>query len=236
MTENDNINNEISQESQENVIQEKVISFESLTDESSLLQLTPSIEALIFSHGEPIQIQKLADLVQVSFDEVIEEIQKIQMRYLENEECGIELVVIGNSESKDGQLDKNKSIQFRTKSKYGELVQSLKEVKPRRLSGAALETLSIIAYRQPVTKSDIDGIRGVEATPVIKTLLDKGLVKISGHLQTPGQPALYSTTDEFFKVFGLTSLSELPTPRDIEELEKEPGEIPSEMLREIIGT
>jgi segregation and condensation protein B len=97
-------------------------------------------------------------------------------------------------------------------------------VRPRRLSQAALETLSVIAYQQPVVKSEIDKIRGVDVAPTIKTLLERNLVKIIGYQASVGQPALYGTTEDFLKVFGLSSLAALPAMRDLKALAKEPGE------------
>jgi segregation and condensation protein B len=97
-------------------------------------------------------------------------------------------------------------------------------VKPRRLSQAALETLAVIAYQQPVVKSEIDKIRGVDVAPTIKTLLERKLVKILGYQASVGQPALYGTTEDFLSIFGLSSLAELPTLRDLKALVREPGE------------
>ena len=81
-----------------------------------------------------------------------------------------------------------------------------------------------MAYRQPIVKSDIEKLRGVDATPTLKTLLERNLIRIAGHLPTVGQPALYGTGEEFLKVFGISSLSELPTLRDLKDLE-DPGEV-----------
>jgi segregation and condensation protein B len=87
-----------------------------------------------------------------------------------------------------------------------------------------LETLAIVAYRQPLTRTDIEKIRGVDCTPTLKTLMDRGLVKIVGYSTAVGQPAMYATTDEFLTVFGLDSLPELPALRDINLFEEDPGE------------
>jgi segregation and condensation protein B len=125
---------------------------------------------------------------------------------------GIEVVVVAER------------LQLRTKAAYAEFVRALMVVKPRRLSQAALETLSVIAYRQPVVKSEIDKIRGVDVAPTIKTLIDRKLIKILGYQASVGQPALYGTTEEFLQVFGLAGLSDLPALRDIKSLAKEPGE------------
>ncbi len=82
-----------------------------------------------------------------------------------------------------------------------------------------METLAIVAYRQPIVRSDVEKIRGVDATPTLKTLIDRGFIKIVGHQETIGQPALYGTTQQFLEVFGLSSLAELPTLRDLQQLE-----------------
>ena len=108
--------------------------------------------------------------------------------------------------------------QFATTPQYGEYVQRLLKSKSRRrLSQAALETLAIIAYKQPTTRSEIDAIRGVNSGEVVNALLEKNLVTISGRAETIGKPLLYSTTEEFLRVFGINKLSDLPKLREIEE-------------------
>ena len=91
------------------------------------------------------------------------------------------------------------------------------EPKPERISAAALETLAIIAYRQPVSKAEIEAIRGVQVGPVLRSLVDRGLVRISGHADLPGQPLLYATTKEFLERFGLGSLKDLPRDGELNE-------------------
>ena len=113
--------------------------------------------------------------------------------------------------------------QFRTQQRFARYICNLKASKPRRLSAPALETLAIVAYRQPVIKSDVEKLRGVDATPTLKTLLDRGMIRIVGHQSSAGTPALYGTTDEFLKIFGLKSLGELPRLRDLKEMD-DPGE------------
>jgi segregation and condensation protein B len=88
----------------------------------------------------------------------------------------------------------------------------------RRLSQAALETLSIIAYKQPITKPELESIRGVNSDYILTTLLEKNLITIKGRAESVGRPLLYGTTDEFLKYFGLNNLSDLPKPREIEEI------------------
>jgi segregation and condensation protein B len=91
------------------------------------------------------------------------------------------------------------------------------EPKPERISAAALETLAIIAYRQPVSKAEIEAIRGVQAGPVLRSLVDRGLVRISGRAELPGQPLLYGTTKDFLERFGLGALKDLPRDGELNE-------------------
>ncbi|MEI8133526.1 MAG: SMC-Scp complex subunit ScpB [bacterium] len=112
--------------------------------------------------------------------------------------------------------------QFATKSDVALYVSRLyKDRSRRRLSGASLETLSIVAYKQPVSKSDIENIRGVNCDEVIKSLLEKNLITITGRSESVGRPLLYGTTQDFLRHFGLGSMRDLPKPREIEELLKE---------------
>ncbi|MBM2813485.1 MAG: scpB [Ignavibacteria bacterium] len=109
--------------------------------------------------------------------------------------------------------------QYAVRSEWGELIQRLlKSRTKKRLSQAALETLAIIAYRQPVTKPEIEQIRGVNSGDIVNTLIDRKLVRIAGRKDALGKPLLFSTTDEFLKVFGLNTLTELPRLREFEEL------------------
>ena len=108
---------------------------------------------------------------------------------------------------------------FVTRSQYGVYVQRLLKAKSRkRLSQAALETLSIVAYKQPVSKPDIESIRGVNSGEIMNSLLDRGIVTIVGRADTPGRPLLYGTTAEFLRIFGLAALDELPKMKEIDEL------------------
>lgn len=109
--------------------------------------------------------------------------------------------------------------QMATRPEWSELVEKLQEDKrSQRLSRAALETLAIVAYKQPVIRPDIDAIRGVNSDSSLKTLLEKNLVNISGRDEGPGRPLLYSTTPSFLKYFGLNSLHDLPDPDELASL------------------
>lgn len=132
--------------------------------------------------------------------------------------------------------------QFATTREYGEFVGLLsKERSRRRLSQAALETLAIVAYRQPVTKPEVEAIRGVNCDQVLLSLLERNLLAITGRADTVGKPLLYGSTDEFLRVFGLNSLSDLPKLRELEELMEEeahsptkPEVIPAEIANELL--
>ena len=115
--------------------------------------------------------------------------------------------------------------QLRTNSESSEYVRRLLQAKPQRLTRAAVETLSIIAYRQPVTRAEVEDIRGVDSAAVIKALLERRMVRILGKKEEIGRPLLYGTTREFLEVFGLKDLASLPTLREFQELSKEHQEI-----------
>lgn len=169
------------------------------------------IEALIFANGDPIEAERLMSIAGLQADELEKIIGAISSK-LSGAECGFELVKVAGK------------YQYRTKPQFALYLRELKADRPRRLTLAAMETLAIVAYRQPVVRSDIEKIRGVDVTPTLKTLIERGLVRVVGHQAGVGQPALFGTTDEFLKLFGLNSLSELPTLRDLNELEQDPGE------------
>ena len=179
-----------------------------VAEKESLIQI---IEALLLVSAEPVPIETFEFITSVPKGEILACLDVLKEKYSQNH--GFELVNISNK------------YQFRTLAKYVEYVQKLKSGKPRRLSPAALETLSVVAYRQPVVKADIEKIRGVDVTPTLKTLLEKKLIKIIGYQSTVGQPALYSTTEEFLSVFGLESLEDMPNLREIENITQDPGEI-----------
>ena len=169
------------------------------------------IEALLFSSDVPVAPERMAEITGITKEAVEAAIIGLKSQYAENS-SGIEIIQVADK------------YQLRTRNAFAPYIRALRADRPRRLSNAALETLAVIAYRQPVVKSDIEKIRGVDVTPTLKTLLDRGLARIVGHQSTVGQPALYGTTEEFLTLFGLKSLGELPTLRDIKEFERDPGE------------
>jgi len=113
--------------------------------------------------------------------------------------------------------------QLRTRPELAPYVQQLEGERPVRLSRAALETLAVVAYRQPVTRAEIEHVRGVECGAVLRSLLERRLVRLAGHREVPGRPMLYATTRRFLAVFGLAGLEDLPALRDVEELARAAG-------------
>ena len=175
------------------------------------------IEALIFSSDEPISSSEIIKAVkgidgediQISGEEIETSVGELNASYIEK---GIAFKIVKIA---GGYL-------FATKPEYAKYIGFLSSEKSkRRLSQAALETLAIIAYKQPITKPELETIRGVNSDYILTTLLEKNLITISGRAETIGRPLLYSTTDEFLKYFGLNRIIDLPKPREIEEIMKD---------------
>jgi segregation and condensation protein B len=156
------------------------------------------IESLLFVSGEPLKLKNIAAILNCEIEYTIELLNQMQLEYV-SEERGIKLIAI------------NDEYQLVTKSENGNYVQKLLKTNTRQsLSQAALESLAIIAYKQPVTRIEIDEIRGVKSDRAILTLQEKNLIKESGRLEAPGRPILYGTTEEFLRYFELANLKELP--------------------------
>jgi segregation and condensation protein B len=168
------------------------------------------IESLIFVSVEPLTPEKIKNvLTEYSSSEIETALQELVESYT-SPESGIEI-----TRSAGGYL-------YSTKPEYDSWVKKLLNLDKRsRLSAAALETLSIIAYHQPVTLAEVSAIRGVDATHSLKTLLIKRLVKITGRKKSPGKPLIYRTSTKFLTYFGLNSLQDLPTTEEIEKLLEE---------------
>lgn len=205
------INNENSENAQEPATAETTAEKAPLRKLETPEEQHAAIESLLFAQGEPLGVSRMQEITNIEVTRIEEILIEIREK-LSAETSGFELVQVAEK------------FQFRTKASFAPFVRELKAGRPRRLSPAALETLSVVAYRQPVVRSDIEKIRGVDVTPTLKTLLERDLIRIVGHQATVGQPALYGTTEEFLKLFGLSSLSALPTLREVEELERDPGE------------
>lgn len=169
----------------------------------------PVIESMIFSSEQPLSIEKIASILEITKEEVLEIIKMLIQEYNHNEMRGIELVEIGGGYF------------FRTKTKYAPYIRKIVTGKEVELSKATMETLAIIAYKQPITRAEIEHIRGVDSSNPIRSLLEKKLIKIQGRKDVPGRPHVYGTTKEFLKAFGLKDLSELPNLKEIKDIMKE---------------
>lgn len=161
------------------------------------------IESLLFVSGEPIDIKQIASIIECSI-KFTKELMAEMIKHYEEESRGITIIKV------------NESYGLVTKSKNSDYVEKLLGTNSRQsLSQAALETLAIIAYKQPITRIDIDEIRGVKSDRALTTLVQKGLIKESGRLDVPGRPILYGTTEEFLKYFGLEDLNSIPYLDDL---------------------
>ena len=173
----------------------------------------PILEALIFASDEPLsektinellaesEFQEFAnpDAIKIAIEQINDDLARCARPY--------SIVKVAGG------------YHFVTRSQFGVYVQKLLKAKSRkRLSQAALETLSIVAYKQPVSKPDIEAIRGVNSGEIMNSLLDRGLVTIIGRAETAGRPLLYGTTAEFLRLFGLAALEDLPRMKEIDEL------------------
>jgi segregation and condensation protein B len=170
---------------------------------SELGQLPAVIESLLFAAGAPVPVARLVEALEgPSRSEVVQALDALAAEY---ERCGrgLRLVQVAGG------------YQLRTPAEHGPYIRRLLRERPPRLSRPMLETLAIVAYRQPCTRVEIEAIRGVEADAVLATLTDRRLVRILGRKEAPGRPLLYGTTKEFLEVFGLPDLSALPTLREL---------------------
>src|SRR5262245_299747 len=168
--------------------------------------LEAALEALLFSSEQPPPLSRLAESLDTPPDQVAEALVALEKAYAARD-AGIELREIAG-----GHL-------LVTRPEHSEWVgRLLRGKKKMRLSRAALETMAIIAYKQPVTKSEVEAIRGVDSSAVLTTLLERSLVTIRGRSKVVGRPLLYGTTQEFLDYFGLRDLSELPRPEELRAL------------------
>lgn len=162
-------------------------------------ELKRILEALLMSADKPLTLDELIsvfDDAKPNKQAIVSQLESLKADYAES---ALELCYLGTSYS------------FKTKSKYGPWIGRLQADKPAKYSRALLETLAIIAYKQPVTRADIEEIRGVAvSTSLLKTLLEREWIRVAGHRDVPGKPAIYTTTQVFLQYFNLNKLSELP--------------------------
>jgi segregation and condensation protein B len=167
------------------------------------------VEALVVAAHEPIAAARVAGIVPgCRAAEVAELVAELNAEYAEQGRSFEICEVAGG-------------YQLRTRPEFGPWLQQAVAQRPLRLSQPALETLAVVAYRQPVTRAEIEHVRGVDVGAVLRSLIERRLVRIAGHREVPGRPMLYATTKRFLEVFELARLEDLPTLRDLRELAPE---------------
>lgn len=166
------------------------------------------IEALLFVSGKPIDIDKFKEVIGEEKSKIRDALHEMMEEY-QSGTRGIEIVEVAGG------------YQMRSKSDFSEYIKNFLQMKPTKLSRPAMETLAIIAYRQPITRSEIEYIRGVDSGGILRALLERKLIRIVGKKDVPGRPLLYGTTREFLELFGLSNIKDLPTLKDLDEISEE---------------
>lgn len=174
---------------------------EPVREDRPTLTLLGALECLLLVSGGPVPPERLAQVVGCSVEETRALLQELQQAY---EGRGLMVQEVAGG------------YQLCTRPEYGEFVQRFLDLQPEPLSRAALETLAIVAYRQPVTRSEIEAIRGARSDAHLRRLLDRGLIREVGRRPAPGHPVEYGTTELFLRRFGLRDLSDLPPLGEIE--------------------
>lgn len=172
-------------------------------------ELEKIIEALIFASDTPLPVRKIKEILEKDSEkEVKRVISSLQEKYLKNN-SPLEIVEVAGG------------YQIVTRAEYASWIKKLYRSRAAgHLTQRALETMAIIAYKQPITRQEVEGIRGVNSDGVIKTLMERNLITVSGRVKAPGNPLLYSTTKTFLEYFGLKSIKDLPKLKEIDELLK----------------
>ncbi len=174
------------------------------------------VEALLFTSHEPLSEKRLAEVLEgIDKKSLRNTLEELRREYQEKENLEIREVAGG--------------YQIFTRQDYAPWIEKLHRTRPTRLSRAALETLAMVAYNQPVIRVEIESVRGVDTSGVLHTLLEKNLIKILGRKKVIGRPLLYGVTDDFLKYFGLKDINELPSLKEIRELVPEKEETDEEV-------
>ena len=185
-----------------------------------------AVEAILFAAGGSVETARLASALGLDSGEMRDILRRMELRY-EEEDRGIRL------------LELEDAWQLCTKREhYGELIRIVKQPRKYTLTEVLLETLSIVAYKQPVTKLEIEKIRGVKSDHAVNKLVEYGLIEEVGRLDAPGRPILFGTTEEFLRSFGVSSVEELPkaSPEQMEDFKEEAEEelgLPAESQEEL---
>jgi len=174
------------------------------------------LEAVLYAAARPVPVKELVALVEdYEAIEVKEALHDLRRR-LNSTGSALELVEVAGG------------WRLQTKPHFARWIRRLHRTTPQRLSKAALETLALVAYKQPITRAEIEMVRGVDSSGTLKFLLEKRLIRIAGKKDAPGKPLLYATTPRFLEIFNLKDLKSLPTLEDLKELE--PGHQGQESL------
>lgn len=189
-----------------------------MSESDSTVFLEQRIEALIFASDKPLSVARLQELLEVDGEVTRDDIRAALINLGKcYQQRGIQLVEVASG------------FRFQTVQTLSEVVGRLWEEKPQRYSRALLETLALIAYRQPITRGDIEEIRGVAVSSnIIKTLLERNWIRVVGHREVPGRPAIYATTRQFLDYFDLKSLDQLPSLAEIRDLDTIAKELTAE--------
>jgi segregation and condensation protein B len=189
------------------------------------MELTKIIEALLFSYQEPLSVELMGKAVRETAREIVEAAgpdaeAHVPFTTVTDEEIAETLKGLIASYEQDGRafsvIERPTGWRLAARQEYAEWCRSLYPgKKPQRLSLPALETLAIIAYRQPITKAGIEAVRGVSVDAMVQQLLDRGLLRAEGRADLPGKPMLYGTTETFLETFELRSLEELPNSQEL---------------------
>jgi len=181
------------------------------------MSVKPILEAILFAAGHPMEYEKLAEATECMTSEIKQYITEMANAYADNaNERGIQLIMYKDS------------CQLCTKEEYADRIRTALGVRQGgNLSKSSMETLAIVAYHQPVTRSYIDSVRGIDSSYAVNNLTDKELIEVCGKLDAPGRPSLYRTTENFLRVFGINNLDELPPVElfAVPEMKEEGGEI-----------
>lgn len=167
---------------------------------TSAKEIEQAVEAIVFAAGYPVRFDKLAEVLGLGVKDVKTAVRDIEKKFAAGENGhGFQLLIYPAS------------CQFATKEKYAPYIREALGIRRGgNLSASSMEVLAVVAYNQPVTRSFIDLVRGVDSSYAVNSLLDKGLIEAAGRLDAPGRPMLYVTTDKFLRVFGINALDELP--------------------------
>lgn len=170
-----------------------------------LALVLPAVEACLFASAGVVSVEQLASALRIGEGEVEGALDLLRDRLIRTG-SGLRLVPVGEG------------WQLRTDPRLATWVAAVRGGKPVKLSRAALETLAVVAFRQPVSKGAIDDIRGVDSGGILRTLLDRSFVRMTGRADEPGRPMTYGTTPQFLELFGLRTLADLPTLKDLHPL------------------